>query len=131
MLCLRSFDAAFLANRPFIAKAADCALDSDWRTIYSATNLPECAISANDQCHPYFNSGFLSIDAGIVREFCRQWEANYRRLQASGKVTAQSYFHEQISMAITVQRMRLNYAFLPVVKRFQMNWKIEFLGQKA
>ncbi|MDJ0707870.1 MAG: hypothetical protein QNJ46_31735 [Leptolyngbyaceae cyanobacterium MO_188.B28] len=117
ILCLREFRGDVLLDAPFSAAPTFLATGQNWDKVYETMGLPfpkttMKALFSEDLQPPYFNSGFVAVDAQLAEELAGTWLDCFHHLDESGILTNNLYFREQMSLAVAVIKMGLQYNVL-------------------
>ena len=117
ILCLREFGGEGLLGSPFSAAPTFLATGRNWDKVYETMGLP-CpkstmkALFSEDLQPPYFNSGLVAVDAQLAEELAETWLDCFHHLDQSGILNDNPYFREQMSLAVAVIKMGLQYTVL-------------------
>ncbi len=119
MVLLKDFHDEPRFGAPLNVKLADYQMfdrtDRLWRIAYAAAGVPLptvrfSATVSGDLGLPYFNSGFLAINAGIP--LADAWAACARRLNAEAAIPKREPWSDQTALPIAVQMLNLEYDLL-------------------
>jgi len=122
LLCLRPFDLADqgigpdFAN-PFSAAPTFLATGRNWEQIYAAVGQPVPpqrikTLFSEDRQPPYFNSGFISLDAALAPKLTATWLDCFAKINQAGAMEDNLYFREQVCLALAVITLGLEYHLL-------------------
>ncbi|MDJ1180176.1 hypothetical protein PJF56_15020 [Roseofilum sp. BLCC_M91] len=117
MLCLRNFYGDERFAVPVNVASTFRATGRNWEAIYGAVNLSvptreiETLFSGEMQ-PPYFNSGFIAVEAQLAPILYQEWLKCFHQINASGAMKDNPYFREQVSLAVTIIKMGLEYDLL-------------------
>lgn len=117
LLCLRSFNyfgdfwASFSAAPTFLATGRN------WDKVYDAVGaaVPVERIQtlfSSELQPPYFNSGFIAINANLASELKTMWLECFEKIDRSGAMDDNPYFREQVSLAVAVMQLEIDYNLL-------------------
>ena len=70
------------------------------------------ALFSEDLQPPYFNSGFVAIEAQLAMKLAETWLDCFNRIDQSDILADNLYFREQMSLAVSVIKMGLQYNVL-------------------
>jgi hypothetical protein len=117
LLCLRDFNPSSHFPNSFSAAPTFLATGGDWESIYAAVNEPVPTeriptLFSSELQPPYFNSGFIALDANIAAELTATWLDTFDRIEQAGAMEDNPYFREQVSLAVAVIRLKLSYDVL-------------------
>lgn len=117
ILCLQEFAGDDRFSCPFNAAPTFLATGKHWPEVYAAVDcpMPEVRIKplfSEDEQPPYFNSGFVAIAAPLAARLSEEWLDCFHRIDASGVLSDNLYFREQMALAVAVMKMGLPYDVL-------------------
>jgi hypothetical protein len=117
LLCLQDFDPHGQFMSPFSAAPTFRATGKNWEKIYQAVSaeVPSTRIRTlfSDELQPpYFNSGFIAVDAQLAPELTEMWLDTFNKIDRSGAMDNNAYFREQVSLAVAVMRLQYQYDLL-------------------
>ena len=116
IVALREFTDQSRFGFPFNAKPADLQTfsrdESVWRTAYAAAGalFPSMRFPSTVSREfgpPYFNAGFIAVDARI--KFARTWQECCRRIQGDARIKNKSTWLDQIGLPVAVAELGLAY----------------------
>jgi hypothetical protein len=128
LLCLQPFSPGDRFLKPFSAAPTFLATGRNWENIYAAVDLevPEVRIPtlfSDDLQPPYFNSGFVAIDAALSADLSLTWWDCFHKIDESGAMSDNLYFREQVSLAIAVIKMGIPYELLDETYNYWVKFK--------
>ncbi|MGD1865336.1 MAG: hypothetical protein ACFB0D_12340 [Phormidesmis sp.] len=114
LLCLKDFVGNRRFSAPFNAAPTFLATGRNWEQVYEAVGLsnPESNMSplfSDDLQPPYFNSGFVAVDTALAPALFENWLECFNQINASKAMEDNLYFREQVSLALAVIKMGLDY----------------------
>ncbi|MEM9452515.1 MAG: hypothetical protein AAGA75_28910 [Cyanobacteria bacterium P01_E01_bin.6] len=112
LLCLRPFGGNDRFATSFNAAPTFLATGRNWESIYQAVGLqlPEermHPLFSTDLQPPYFNSGFVAITQSLATELAAVWIDCFTTITASGVMSDNLYFREQVSLSLALSKMGL------------------------
>ena len=116
IVALREFADQSRFGVPFNAKPADLQTfsrdESVWRTAYETAGAPFPSMRipstvSREFAPPYFNAGFVAVDARI--KFARTWQECCRRIQGDARIKNKSIWLDQIGLPLALARLGLTY----------------------
>lgn len=128
MLCFKEFRGDVRFRIPFNAKLVGMAgvvsAIGKWRALYELANLPlppirmrvigtEENLPGSAFVPPYFNSGFVAVQASLTRSLSDTWKDCFRLVRDSGLLD-EAFLAEQVSLPLAVHRMNLVFDVLKV-----------------
>ena len=128
LLCLRPFDHCDDFLSPFSAAPTFLATGRNWDKIYDAVGatvpverIP--TLFSSDLQPPYFNSGFVAVDANLASDLKDMWLECFDKIDRSGAMHDNPYFREQVSLAVAVMQMGLKYNLLNEMYNYWVKFK--------
>lgn len=122
LLCLRPFDPASQGigpnfSGPFSAAPTFLATGRNWEQIYAAVGQPVPSqriktLFSEDRQPPYFNSGFIAMDAALAPKLTATWLDCFDKINQTGAMVDNLYFREQVCLAVAVMTLGLEYQLL-------------------
>jgi len=117
MLCLRKFYGDERFSIPVNVASTFRATGRNWNAIYAAVNLsvPTTEIEtlfSGEMQPPYFNSGFIGVKSELGPILAQEWFECFHRINSSGAMRDNPYFREQVSLAVAIIKMGLEYDLL-------------------
>ncbi|MCB1323083.1 MAG: hypothetical protein KDK34_22695 [Leptospiraceae bacterium] len=117
ILCLREFHDEARFDAPFNAAPTFRATGRNWEQVYAAVGMEVpsdwmLTLFSNEWQPPYFNSGFAAIDANLAADLKNSWLECFERITATGAMSDNLYYREQVSMAVAVMKMGIKYDVL-------------------
>ena len=118
ILCLRPWEEAVLLTPQYLlAKPVDLQTERRWNDLYDVFGMevPETQIPSTRSAEPgppYFNSGFIVVEPFVGRQLRDLWLDTFKRITASGAMEDNPFFREQVSLAVAVQRAKLEFGLL-------------------
>ncbi|MEO0769050.1 MAG: hypothetical protein AAFY72_06395 [Cyanobacteria bacterium J06649_4] len=114
LLCLQDFVGNRRFAAPFNAAPTFLATGRNWEQVYDAVGLtmPENNMSplfSDDLQPPYFNSGFVAINTELAPILFETWLDCFNQINASQVMEDNLYFREQVSLALAVIKLGLDY----------------------
>ncbi|MEO0646009.1 MAG: hypothetical protein AAFZ17_07630 [Cyanobacteria bacterium J06650_10] len=114
LLCLKDFVGNRRFSAPFNAAPTFLATGKNWEQVYQAVGLsnPESTmfpLFSDELQPPYFNSGFVAIDTELASTLFNTWLTCFNQINDSKAMEDNLYFREQVSLALAVIKMGLNY----------------------
>ena len=114
LLCLQDFVGNRRFSAPFNAAPTFLATGRNWEQVYEAVGLsnPKSTMSplfSDDLQPPYFNSGFVAIDTNLAPDLFDTWLTCFNQINESQAMEDNLYFREQVSLALAVIKLGLNY----------------------
>ncbi len=137
ILCIRDFADEPRFDLPINLKPADhmtYSVDEDvWRKVYEIAGVPMPAMrlpatASQEFSLPYFNAGFVSLDAKL--NLGTTWEECFRQLSVGNDIANinspppyQAYWIDQVSLAVAIAKLQLQYDCLDERYNFPANLK--------
>lgn len=118
ILCLRPWDETALLKPQYLsAKPVDLQTERRWTELYDVFGMrvPETQILSTRSAEPgppYFNSGFIVVEPFVGRQLRDLWLDTFTKITASGAMDDNPFFREQVSLAVAVQRAKLDFGLL-------------------
>ncbi|MEM6598283.1 MAG: hypothetical protein AAF635_08950 [Cyanobacteria bacterium P01_C01_bin.69] len=114
LLCLKDFVGNRRFSAPFNAAPTFLATGRNWEQVYAAVGLsvPETNMSplfSDDLQPPYFNSGFVAVDTELAPILFDTWLSCFNQINEAKAMEDNLYFREQVSLALAVIKMGLDY----------------------
>ncbi|MEO1790652.1 MAG: hypothetical protein AAFR25_00330 [Cyanobacteria bacterium J06629_19] len=114
LLCLKDFVGNRRFSAPFNAAPTFLATGRNWEQVYAAVGLsvPETNMSplfSDDLQPPYFNSGFVAVDTELAPTLFDTWLSCFNQINEAKAMEDNLYFREQVSLALAVIKMGLDY----------------------
>ena len=114
LLCLKDFVGNRRFSAPFNAAPTFLATGRNWEQVYEAVGLSEplsnmSPLFSDDLQPPYFNSGFVAVDTELASDLFKTWLDCFKQINAAKVMEDNLYFREQVSLALAVIKMGLNY----------------------
>lgn len=114
LLCLQDFVGNRRFSAPFNAAPTFLATGKNWDQVYQAVGLSNpqntmFALFSDELQPPYFNSGFVAIDTKLAPTLSQTWLNCFNQINESKVMEDNLYFREQVSLALAVLKMGLDY----------------------
>ena len=128
LLCLRHFNHEDRFLKPFNAAPTFRATGRNWEDIYRVFGLemPESdmeTLFSSEMQPPYFNSGFVAVNANLAQDLYREWLTCFHQIDHSNVMWNNPYFREQVSLSVAVIKMGLAYDVLDQNYNYWVKYK--------
>lgn len=128
LLCLQTFD----PNNKFFGSVSVAptfqATGKNWDEVYASVSevVPAERIKtlfSDETQPPYFNSGFIAVDAHLALELTDMWLDSFDKIDRSKAMDNNLYFREQVSLAVAIVRLRYQYTLLDEMYNYWIKYK--------
>ncbi|MEO0535929.1 MAG: hypothetical protein AAF215_18900 [Cyanobacteria bacterium P01_A01_bin.123] len=117
LLCLQEFGHEPRFRNQFNAAPTFRATGRNWEKVYQIFGLssPQNTMKtlfSNELQPPYFNSGFVAVNADLAQDLYQEWLNCFHQIDRSNVMQDNPYFREQVSLSVAVIKMGLSYDVL-------------------